>query len=271
MNQPEDTCRHVEIDGEMIRVRGAAEMSDESRAALAEVIGAAKRKFAAEHPPVEVTDPERRERYAAALYATLEVSPARHPWETLSPLRRAVWYARADAAMKLADEEHAAEAAAQSLANRAALRGRIAAAMREHWLCTIREEADADGNLPCRCGDWREPGAEVDDENDWDAHLADVALAVLPAAADRAAEELAKHVARAIWALKTPPPPGSQHYRSGWDDGLEAAIDAARDALLRRLAGEQPAPECGPVCSEQHTYTAGCALAGEQDEAVDRG
>ncbi|WP_226966762.1 hypothetical protein [Streptomyces phaeolivaceus] len=45
-----DTCRSVEIDGELIRVRGAAEMSDESRAALAEVIGAAKRKIAAEHP-----------------------------------------------------------------------------------------------------------------------------------------------------------------------------------------------------------------------------
>jgi hypothetical protein len=59
--------------------------------------------------------------------------------------------------------------------------------MREHWLCTVREEADADGNLPCRCGDWREPGAEVDDENDWDSHLADVALAVLALPVDRGA------------------------------------------------------------------------------------
>ncbi|MEU2996887.1 hypothetical protein ABZ684_04820 [Streptomyces sp. NPDC006995] len=36
---------------------------------------------------------------------------------------------------------------------------------------------------------------------------------------------------RAIHALKSPVPDGSQHYRSGWDDGLEAAMDAARDAL----------------------------------------
>ncbi|MEU1450591.1 hypothetical protein, partial [Streptomyces mirabilis] len=35
--------------------------------------------------------------------------------------------------------------------------------------------------------------------------------------------------------LKSPPPPGSQHYRSGWDDGLEAAMDAARDAVLSVL------------------------------------
>jgi hypothetical protein len=49
-DQPEpDRCRPVEIDGEIIRVRGAEEMSDESRAALADVIQAAKRKHAAEH------------------------------------------------------------------------------------------------------------------------------------------------------------------------------------------------------------------------------
>ncbi|MFF3511567.1 hypothetical protein [Streptomyces sp. NPDC002573] len=49
----EDTCRPVEIDGEIIRVRGAAEMSEESRAALAEVIAAAKRRYLAEHPEDE--------------------------------------------------------------------------------------------------------------------------------------------------------------------------------------------------------------------------
>src|SRR5438477_10118532 len=40
-------------------------------------------------------------------------------------------------------------------------------------------------------------------------------------AADRAADELAKHVTRAIFALKVPSPDGSQHYQAGWDDGLE--------------------------------------------------
>ncbi|MFG2670826.1 hypothetical protein [Streptomyces sp. NPDC048445] len=33
---------------------------------------------------------------------------------------------------------------------------------------------------------------------------------------------------RAIYALKSPPPPGSQHYQAGWDTGLEAAIEAVQ-------------------------------------------
>lgn len=33
---------------------------------------------------------------------------------------------------------------------------------------------------------------------------------------------------RAIFGLKSPLPAGSQHYRAGWDDGLDAAIDAAK-------------------------------------------
>ncbi|WP_228994355.1 hypothetical protein [Streptomyces sp. DH8] len=36
---------------------------------------------------------------------------------------------------------------------------------------------------------------------------------------------------RAIHALKSPAPDGSRHYQSGWGDGLEAAIDAARDGV----------------------------------------
>jgi hypothetical protein len=39
-----------------------------------------------------------------------------------------------------------------------------------------------------------------------------------------------KRIVRAIFGLKSPPPAGSQHYRSGWDDGLDAAIDAAKNA-----------------------------------------
>jgi hypothetical protein len=58
-----------------------------------------------------------------------------------------------------------------------------------------------------------------------------------PAPTDEVAE-VAKHVTRAIFALKTPSPDGSKHYQSGWDDGLEAAMDAARDAVLAVL----PAP-----------------------------
>ncbi|MFI0718895.1 hypothetical protein [Streptomyces sp. NPDC021224] len=48
--EPIDTCRVVEIDGEPIRVHGAGEMTDRGRAALAEVIAAARRRYAAEHP-----------------------------------------------------------------------------------------------------------------------------------------------------------------------------------------------------------------------------
>lgn len=52
--------------------------------------------------------------------------------------------------------------------------------------------------------------------------------------ADQTAD-LVKHVTRSIFALKTPSPDGSKHYQSGWDDGLEAAMDAARDALVAVL------------------------------------
>ncbi|MGI5347383.1 hypothetical protein ACQEU8_04225 [Streptomyces sp. CA-250714] len=48
---------------------------------------------------------ERRERYAVALYSTLGHSAERHPWVTLSPARREIWYVRADAAMAVADSE----------------------------------------------------------------------------------------------------------------------------------------------------------------------
>lgn len=45
-----DTCATVEVDGEQIRVHGRHPMSPESQAALAEVVGAAKRRHSAEHP-----------------------------------------------------------------------------------------------------------------------------------------------------------------------------------------------------------------------------
>ena len=52
-----------------------------------------------------MNDPERRERYARALYGTLGFSAERHPWSGLTPTRREVWYVRADAAIAVADEE----------------------------------------------------------------------------------------------------------------------------------------------------------------------
>ncbi|MCX5336926.1 hypothetical protein [Streptomyces sp. NBC_00140] len=122
------------------------------------------------------------------------------------------------------------------LTGQTALRDLIAAAMREHYLCTNRDEADADGNLPCRCGDWREPGAEVDDENDWHAHLADAVLAVLPPPADRAAALTEAERTMLAYALDQ----AQEHIwsRDGFTDEDQAAVTS-----LRRLAAEAPAPE----------------------------
>jgi len=45
----EDTCRPVEVDGEVIRVLGGAEMDAADRDAFAEIVRAAKRKMLAEY------------------------------------------------------------------------------------------------------------------------------------------------------------------------------------------------------------------------------
>ncbi|GFH36604.1 hypothetical protein [Streptomyces pacificus] len=71
-----DACRPVEIDGETIRVRGAQEMTDEARAAFAEVVRAAKRKYAAEHPPRHTVDTITSDALDA-LYAELELAQQR--------------------------------------------------------------------------------------------------------------------------------------------------------------------------------------------------
>ena len=45
--EPEDTCQPVEVDGEIIRVRGFGELRERDRAFAAEIVRAAKRKFEA--------------------------------------------------------------------------------------------------------------------------------------------------------------------------------------------------------------------------------
>ena len=42
---PEDSCRPVEVDGEIIRVHGSGEMTDEDRGHFAEIVRAAKRRL----------------------------------------------------------------------------------------------------------------------------------------------------------------------------------------------------------------------------------
>ncbi|MFD5491559.1 hypothetical protein ACFWH4_01120 [Streptomyces sp. NPDC127091] len=153
----------------------------------------------------------------------------------------------------LIDPTQAAPAAVPVLsppADRAALRDRIAAALRTTPSTLGAENPQLGFPSHHRPGEAGYLGWCALCVRDIDA-LADAVLAVLPQPADRAAG-VAKRVTRAIFALKSPAPAGSEHYRSGWDDGLEAAIDAARDEVLRGLADETPAAlctECGHPCA----------------------
>lgn len=52
----EDKCRPVDVDGEIIQVHGSVEMDDTDRAMFEEVVQAAKRRFAAEHPTPEAVE-----------------------------------------------------------------------------------------------------------------------------------------------------------------------------------------------------------------------
>jgi len=125
----------------------------------------------------------RRERYAVALYNTLETSPFHTPWEDLGPLRRTVWYARAEAAMAVADAEHAVVAPP---ADRAALRNRIAAAIRDAACsgdCGKTEEECAKERIqPFAWHHGRLAVVEGEPEQ-----FADAVLAVLPPPVDQAA------------------------------------------------------------------------------------
>lgn len=121
MTEPDDdTCRPVEIDGELIRVRGSGDMSDESRAALADVIRAAKRKFAAEHPPRLTVDTITSDQLDA-LYDRLEAAEETESQRQLATAREAlasatVRAAKAERAVNLlADSHRRAEQAEASI------------------------------------------------------------------------------------------------------------------------------------------------------------
>lgn len=104
--EPEETCRPVEIDGEVIRVHGAAEMSEESQAALTEVIRAAKRRL-------ETEQAERgpKQLRALAFNAVAPVLQERGDWLRLTT-RRAV----ADAVLAVVQPELDALAALREVA-----------------------------------------------------------------------------------------------------------------------------------------------------------
>ncbi|MEW2267874.1 hypothetical protein, partial [Streptomyces sp. NPDC047868] len=88
-----------------------------------------------------------------------------------------------------------------------------------------------------------------------------------PAPATDQAADLAQHVARAIFALKTPSPDGSQHYQSGWDDGLDAAMDAARDAVLGLLS-RAAEPATSVAASDASANGPGAGVAAPIDRAA---
>lgn len=76
-----------------------------------------------------------------------------------------------------------------------------------------------------------------------------------PESASRPAD-LLRAAVRAIHALKSPTPDGSPHYQSGWDDGLEAAMDAVRGmdlAVARQLLGTTTVTrtDLGPADGQQ--------------------
>jgi hypothetical protein len=157
--QPEhDSCRTVDIGGETIRIRGVSDLTEQEQEFVAEIVRAAKRRYAAEQQTPE-PDAELRARLEAA------INTARI-WHATDG--SGTWgYAEAPAITNavLAALDH-------TTAPDTGLREQYAAAMREHWL-NLDGEPDADHNYPCFCGDWREGPDE-----DWDDHLADAVLTI---------------------------------------------------------------------------------------------
>lgn len=85
---------------------------------------------------------------------------------------------------------------------------RMAEAMRRHYIDTRRDVCDADGNCPCSCADWRE-GGDLD-EYDWNAHMAEVAAAVVQRLLDAKDTEIERlNTELAGWQLHYDPPPRS--------------------------------------------------------------
>lgn len=129
--------------------------------------------------------------------------------------------------------------------DQAAVRASIAAALRIHYHCD--GGLDPDGPIPCACG-WMDPGPEATRETDFDAHMADVVLAVLPPSADRAA--VLREVAD--W-LKVWRPEFFERWAITEQERYEGGVDDAA-AELRRLAAEaQPEPQAA-FFQPGHTY-----------------
>jgi hypothetical protein len=83
-------------------------------------------------------------------------------------------------------------------------------------------------------------------------------------------DDRTRRVVRAIFGLKAQPPSGSQRYRSGWDDGLEAAMDAAKNAEPEHAPSDNrrpPEPERGSGdAAELRDRLFGYVQAGAEEE-----
>lgn len=129
-------------------------------------------------------DPEDRIDDADATASLIE--SAHECWSLLRPGDWVVKRGEDDFAV-LTTEEFADlyEAAPATEADPLDLRASIASALRVHYHCP--GDLDPDGPIPCRCG-WMDPGPDATHETDFDAHMADVVLAVLTSG-NQAAEE----------------------------------------------------------------------------------
>ncbi|MGY5048263.1 hypothetical protein ACWDE0_21925 [Streptomyces sp. 900105755] len=131
------------------------------------------------------TDPRARQ-LAQAVHELARQKATRLPeWKNLPLHERQA--AVADARLWLRAAIEMGLAAAQPAAPAAVpdgLRAQIAAALRVHYHCP--GDLDPDGPIPCACG-WMDPGPDATAETDFDAHMADVVLGVLPTPNDRTA------------------------------------------------------------------------------------
>lgn len=89
-----DSCRAVDIDGETIRVRGAGELTDQGRAALAEVVRAGKRRMAEE--ALTTDGSPLRDHIAEALHGADDPTG---PWRTATPDVKDQYRKRAEAVL----------------------------------------------------------------------------------------------------------------------------------------------------------------------------
>jgi hypothetical protein len=225
-----DTCLAVEVGGETIRVRGTGELSDQGRAALADVVRAAKRRMAEEAFTSDSSS--LRDLIAQALY---DADDHVGPWRTVDPDIKDRYRKRAEAVLAvvlplgkvLGDQLRDTEAVLKNVA-----------ALYERW---VKAGAPPLGTTMSR---W------------WDARLGEMRAALLPsgqpdheqgapvdwqAIAEQRERELKKvgearrradmAIARVRLIKKAPGRSPFNLAANAQDDGWDQALDAVHAAL----------------------------------------